>query len=57
MYVFLINVIILIFSTNIYFYCNIRYVILSDAFNKDILFIYFIIYSDGHCEAPGFARW
>ena len=56
MYVFLINVIILIFSTNIYFYCNIRYVILSDAFNKDILFIYFIIYSDGHCEAPGFAR-
>ena len=36
----LINV---IFSSNIYFYCNIRYVILSDAFNKDVIIIIIII--------------
>ena len=44
-YVFLINLIffihlvIVIFSIDIYFYCNIRYVILSDAFNKDVIII------------------
>ena len=28
---------------DIYFYCNIRYVILSDAFNKDVIIIIIII--------------
>ena len=40
MYVFLIYLIIVIFPTNIYFYCNIRYEILSDAFNKDVYYHY-----------------
>ena len=32
MYVFVTDLIIVIFPTNTYFYCNIRYAILSDAF-------------------------
>ena len=34
--------IIVIFSIYIYFQCNIRYVILSDAYNKDIIIIFII---------------
>ena len=37
--------IIVIFSIYIYFQCNIRYVILSDAYNKDIIIIIIIIIS------------
>ena len=36
---FLFILIIVIFSIYIYFQCNIRYVILSDAFNKDVIII------------------
>ena len=40
---FLFILIIVFFSIYIYFQCNIRYVILSDAYNKDVIIIIIII--------------